>query len=135
MELNFKYKRNIMMKYWPHFLQKYLPYHCSIFSRSSVTYSYQKNFFVVRLLQQKFPTLSIRSYPDLYPLIRPLTRPTVLGRGESLSRNSFGPFLHLPSYCPLFPSRDFPFTEDDSRRHFLIPLWHFWRNSREGNIV
>jgi hypothetical protein len=75
-------------------------------------------------LQGYFSILWTRICPDLCPLIRPPRRPLALGRGRILIQG----FIQSPpalAVCDVAHSlplgmvdRDFPFAEDETRRHF-----------------
>ena len=75
-------------------------------------------------LQGQFPTLRTRSCPDLYSITRPPKRPLALGRGTILIPE----FVRYPPSVTVYDvvhslprgrvGRVFPFTEDETRRHF-----------------
>ena len=81
------------------------------------------NLWLIRL-HGKFPILRARCCPDLYLLIHPLKRPLVLGRGKILIPE----FVQSPPTLAVYDTghslpqggvgRGFPFTEDETRRHF-----------------
>ena len=77
------------------------------------------NLWFLRL-QGQFPILRTRSCPDLYPLIRPPKRPFAHGRGRILIPG----FVRSPPTLAVYDlpqggvGRGFPFTEDETRRHF-----------------
>ena len=80
-------------------------------------------------LQGWFSILRSGSCPDLYPLIRPPRRSLALGRWRILIPG----FIHLPPLLAVYnifhslplggTGRGFPFTEDETRRHFN-PCWN-----------
>ena len=84
------------------------------------------NLWVIRL-QGQFPFLRIRNFPDLYPLVRPPRRPLSLDKGRILTPGFIRspPTLAVYDAAHSFPlggaGRDFPFSEDEIRRHFSTP--------------
>ena len=79
------------------------------------------NLLFIRL---QGPTLRTISYVYLYPLIRPPRRPLALGRGRIRIPGLIWspPMLAIYNNAHSLPlgrvERDFPFNEDETRRHF-----------------
>jgi hypothetical protein len=75
-------------------------------------------------LQGKFPILKTSTCPEFYPLIRPLRRPLSLNRGRILIPG----FIQSPPKLAVwdvelslqlgYVGKSFPFTEDETQRHF-----------------
>ena len=64
------------------------------------------------------------SCSEIYPLVRPPRRSLVLGRGRILISS----YVSCLRRCPFFLARrDFPCTEDETRRNFPISLWYFYQ--------
>ena len=92
-------------------------------------------------LQGYFPILSTRSFPDVYPLIRPPRRPLTLDTGRILIPKFIRscPMLAVYDLAHSLPlggvGRDFPFIEDETRRQFSYFSFTFRESFRTSEYL
>ena len=98
--------------------------------------------------------LKTRSFPDLYPLIRPPRRPLTLGRGRIFIQGSVRSPPKLAVYDVAYSLplvilvRDSPFTEEKTWKHFsylsgtfreyvdiLILYWKWWKSLYDWKYI